>query len=294
MTEFDKVIHPGGVGKITASIHTTNFKGPITKSVTVTTNDPSATSKTVLQVKADIHVPIDVQPSESVQFDGRYDALVPAHLKVVATDGTPFDVTSMEIQPPEQAALFKAVIAPAGEDGAAPKASTATSASGAKAYDVTVTPSKDVPIGHPAATLMLKTSNVKMPEIPIHIYGTILGDVLVTPEQVVLELSTGAPEAQKTGHIAVSKKTAPPLKILGIDSSDPKLKTKLTTVKAGSDYTIDVTYDGAPAAGMTNAQMTIRTNDKRQGKIPVQVFVRGDQPNQTLTPQIIPMPAPTH
>ena len=55
MTEFDKVIHPGGVGKVTASVHTTNFKGEIVKSITVTTNDPT-NQHVSLQLKANVTV----------------------------------------------------------------------------------------------------------------------------------------------------------------------------------------------------------------------------------------------
>jgi len=36
VTEFDKVIPPGGVGKVTASLNTFPYKGPITQSVQVT------------------------------------------------------------------------------------------------------------------------------------------------------------------------------------------------------------------------------------------------------------------
>jgi hypothetical protein len=38
VTEFDKVIHPGGVGKVTASVNSEHLKGQVSKSVTVTTN----------------------------------------------------------------------------------------------------------------------------------------------------------------------------------------------------------------------------------------------------------------
>jgi len=53
VTEFDKVIPPGGVGKVTASLNTFPYKGPITKSVQVTTGDPGA-RPVVLLLKAEI------------------------------------------------------------------------------------------------------------------------------------------------------------------------------------------------------------------------------------------------
>ncbi len=65
MTEFDKVIPPGGEGKVKASFDTAHYKGPTSKSIQVITND-AAKSPVVLQLKAEIIPAIDVQPGESV------------------------------------------------------------------------------------------------------------------------------------------------------------------------------------------------------------------------------------
>src|SRR3954469_14602386 len=41
VADFDKVIKPGETGKVTAHVDTTNFAGPIAKTVTLETNDPT-------------------------------------------------------------------------------------------------------------------------------------------------------------------------------------------------------------------------------------------------------------
>ena len=41
VADFDKVVKPGETGKVTAHVDTTAFAGPIAKSVTLETNDPS-------------------------------------------------------------------------------------------------------------------------------------------------------------------------------------------------------------------------------------------------------------
>ena len=52
MTEFDKVIPPGGVGKVTASVDTSHYRGPIAKSIRVTTNP--ASDPISLELKAEV------------------------------------------------------------------------------------------------------------------------------------------------------------------------------------------------------------------------------------------------
>src|SRR6266566_6965571 len=47
VAEFDKVVKPGETGKVTAQVDTTAFSGPIAKTVTLETNDPSSPSSTL-------------------------------------------------------------------------------------------------------------------------------------------------------------------------------------------------------------------------------------------------------
>src|SRR5476651_2199479 len=51
VADFDKVIKPGQMGKVTAHVDTTNFNGPINKSVTIETNDLN-TPSSVLTLQA--------------------------------------------------------------------------------------------------------------------------------------------------------------------------------------------------------------------------------------------------
>jgi hypothetical protein len=50
---FDREIGPGEAGKIRASVETKNFSGPITKTVTVVSNDPER-PQLALTIKADV------------------------------------------------------------------------------------------------------------------------------------------------------------------------------------------------------------------------------------------------
>lgn len=62
VASFDKTIEPGKVGKITANVKTDAFRGPIAKSLSVTTNDPS-NSMLSLEVKANVVGSVEILPS---------------------------------------------------------------------------------------------------------------------------------------------------------------------------------------------------------------------------------------
>jgi len=59
---WDRQIQPGQTGKVPVQFNPFGFSGTLTKSVTVTCNDPVQPTQ-ILQFRADIWQPIDVQPS---------------------------------------------------------------------------------------------------------------------------------------------------------------------------------------------------------------------------------------
>jgi hypothetical protein len=63
VASFDPEIAPGGQGKVTATVKTEKFNGPIEKSVTVTTSDP-ANPTVVLKVKAKVVEGKDAAPRQ--------------------------------------------------------------------------------------------------------------------------------------------------------------------------------------------------------------------------------------
>jgi hypothetical protein len=70
VASFDEAIPPGKVGHVSVSLHTDNLKGAATKSVTVSTNDPT-TPQIVLSVRVDVVASIEVLPYEMMQLRSR-------------------------------------------------------------------------------------------------------------------------------------------------------------------------------------------------------------------------------
>lgn len=276
MTEFDKVIHPGGVGKVSAAMNTTTFKGPVAKSITVTTNDPAMRSFS-LQLKGTVLVPLDVLPNENVTFNGKSDALTAQVLTVSSTDKSVFDILS--VTPSDQA--FKTTVVAAPETGTAPKAKTGTVASGANRYQITITPAGAIPIGRLNATVTLKTTHPKASEQVIRLFGTITGDVDVMPPNVSLGTGASATPEAKVQHVLIRKAVGDPLKILGVTAADPQLATTLKTVKEGREYDLEVKYTGPPKTTAMSSKVTVTTNDARQPTLDIPVWGRADAPPRT-------------
>jgi len=67
VASFDGAIPPGQVGKVTAQVRTENYRGPVEKTVTVTSSDPARPS-VLLRVKANVVGSVVILPGQFLSF----------------------------------------------------------------------------------------------------------------------------------------------------------------------------------------------------------------------------------
>ena len=91
MASFDKAIPPGGVGKITLSVHTEGYQGNFRKSARVHGNDPKKKQIT-LTLMAFVKVPIYISPTY-VYFKGKEGESVTRMVQIKAGLDKPLTLT---------------------------------------------------------------------------------------------------------------------------------------------------------------------------------------------------------
>ena len=263
MTEFDKVIPPGGVGKITASLDTSHYRGPIAKSVQVTTNDPDK-KQFVLTLKAAIVSVIDVVPTDSPNLQVRLGEKIPVQKLTVSTsDHQAFDILSMEADPTVAVTIEPAPEVPSTVPKKRPRSGPI--GTGSNSYLVTITPkAAEAPVGRSVANVTLTTNRREAPTVPIHAFLLVLGPLQVNPQQLFVRPGPTAP----VQHVRITKlRGAGDLKILKVESSDPAFKTSATPVSKGHEYDLAVQYTGKPGRGTVKARITVKTNEPSQPSI---------------------------
>ncbi|MFQ5350132.1 MAG: DUF1573 domain-containing protein, partial [Thermoanaerobaculia bacterium] len=95
VAEFDRVIPPGGTGRVDTVVETDAFGGGIAKSVTVFTND-TENPKINLVVKAIIREPVVVRPGYARFMTVEGQPADPSVQTVSATDGSKIEVLSVD------------------------------------------------------------------------------------------------------------------------------------------------------------------------------------------------------
>jgi len=96
VADFDKVIKPGETGKVTAHVDTAAFAGPIAKTVTLETNDPT-TPTSQLTIHAIVKPYVEAFPAGFVRFNllqGDVDAQT---VVLYSEEDEPFQVTKVEV-----------------------------------------------------------------------------------------------------------------------------------------------------------------------------------------------------
>jgi hypothetical protein len=257
------------VGKVTASLETSHYKGPITKNVKVTTSD-SRQRPIVLTLKVDVVNVIDVMPTDAPRLQGKVGELKPVDLTVSAVDGQPFDVLRVEtdgalavsVQPAPGASL------PPVTGRKKKPAKDAPLATGSSRYLATLTPTENATVGRSLSIVTLITNHPKAERIPLRATLLIAGPLIVSPERLFVR-------SNATAHVRHVKVVKPeggePLRILGAESSDPDFTASVTSVRDGREYDVAITYRGKPARGAVNVRITVKTNEPKQSAIVIPV-----------------------
>jgi len=251
------------VGKVTASLDTSHYKGHVAKTVTVTTDEPGA-HPVVLQLAADVVTVVDVLPGEVTFLRGTAGEPLHADVTVAATSGEAFDVLTVDADPSVHATVTPA--APVAHRGTPKKPRPV--ATGASRYTISVKPTEKAPIGQSMAKVMLTTTLAKAEKVPISVALSLTGPVQVVPVRLLVQ------PAAPVLHARISRRDGPKLRILGIESSDPDFSVTQTTVAAGREYDLAVRYTGKPGRGPVDARITVRTNEPRQAAVVIPVSGR--------------------
>ena len=228
VADYDEVIAPGASGKVHAVLDTTSFAGPISKGITVLTDDPENPQLT-LTVKALVEPLVFVKPGyarfiqpqlsepgtvEQLIFTRSFDALE----VVDVTSPYPFLTT---------------VARPA-------KADEVDSNGSGKQWVVTFTVDYEkAPVGALGDYVVVKTNHPEQTEVPIPVSGFVRPMVVVTPQDLdfgKIQVSGESAQAQ----LVVKNYGREDIEISFKDSTVPGVRVNVDSVEAGREYTLEV------------------------------------------------------
>lgn len=108
VADFDEVIAPGQTGRIHAEVDTTDFYGPISKSIAVFTND-TENAKLQLVVRAKVMAYLNADPSYARFLYVQQEPTQPVSQLIWAEDSFPLEVLDVQVNPDEPSRRAKKV-----------------------------------------------------------------------------------------------------------------------------------------------------------------------------------------
>lgn len=255
VAEFDKVIKPGETGKVATHIDTTQFSGPISKYVTLQTDDPN-TPSSQLTVHAVVKPYVDASPAGFARFQMLQGETQTATIKLFSEEEAPFEITKVEV-PGDWVKVNYSKITDEAER-------VQTGRPGQNQFKVDITAGgKTAPIGPLAHKVKIYTNSKYQPEFQVSIIGVVRPTYSVNPTVLNFgEVAPGDTAAVRTVVLVSNDKKAPgDFKVTKVESSAPKaFAANVKPTDKPGEYEVEVKV-GNGATGPIDGSLKIYTSD---------------------------------
>jgi hypothetical protein len=257
VADFDKVIKPGQTGKVTAHVDTAAFAGPIAKSVTLETNDPT-TPTSQLTIHAVVKPYVEAFPAGFVRFNLLQGEADSQTVTLYSEEDEPFQVTKVEVPGDWVKATFDKVTNDAEK---APNVGRP----GQDQYKVKITVGgPDAKIGPLADKVHIITNSKHQPDYYISISGVVRPTFRVEPSALNFGEVTPVDVAATRMVLLHSNNLKTPESFV-VSKAESNVPAVVTSVKPGAnkgeyEVTLQIAKDAKP--GDVDGTVTIYTNDK--------------------------------
>jgi len=255
IAEFDRTIAPGGSGEVRAVVTTESLDGPVAKSVTLYTNDPT-NPRLDLVVKANIRVHVDATPSYArfIQVLGEESQTVTMvlssgsyrNLKVSRIESPyPFlDVRYREAEPQER--LVE-------RDG--------------RQWAIVVSLPSDAPVGPLADYLRVHTNHPQQKVLQLPVHGFVQPALSVTPS--VADVGRQNLAKPYTVTFEIKNQGTPEISVDQVTTTVSGARTKIEMKEDGRLYKVLVTLPTSMPKGEFSDVVRIRTSSATQPELEI-------------------------
>jgi hypothetical protein len=265
VAEFDKVVKPGETGRVSAQVDTTAFAGPIAKTVTLETNDPTTPTAT-LTLHAIVKPYVEAYPAGFVRYTLLQGDAETQSLTLYSEEDEPFEITKVET-PGDYVKVTYAKIENEAERAQGGRA-------GQNQYKVNITVGgPDIKLGPLGEKIHIYTNSKHQPEYPVSISGVVRPPFRVEPTMMNFgEVSANDVAASRAIVVRSNDlKTPERFQVTKVESSNPAVTA---AVKPGANKgEFEVTLQVAKSAkpGDLDGTVKIYTNDQVNPVISVPV-----------------------
>ncbi len=257
VASYDEVIGAGKSGSIQAELDTSEFRGPIAKSIRVFTND-AGNPELTLVIKADVRAQVDVSPGyarfvviQGESYGTRKQILWSAEfprLEVIRVSS-----------PYEWVAVSQRKLAPGDSDYR----------EGVNRWQVDVTLTDEAPIGPMADYIRVATNHPRQKMVRIPISGIVRPILAVTPQVADFGRRDSGEAHQAT--LEVKNLGATAVEVESAASDVAGLEARVEPVEAGRLFNLVLTLAPGMDKGRFRGKVTLKTSSPKQPIVEIDV-----------------------
>lgn len=250
VAKYDARIAPGATGKVHAAVDTSDFSGPIAKTITVLSNDP-ATPRLTLTIKADVQPQVELYPGFARFNFVQSQEATSARQWVWASNHPGFEILSVQSPYKFVTASFRKAKPDELHDGESAKANP-------NQWLVETTIQPDAEIGALREFLVVKTNHPKQKELRIPVTGFVRPVMSVTP--YVADL--GAVQLSEPGKdfsLILTNFGKEPVQITRVSTPVAGVEATVKTLEAGKRFEIKLVLSPGMAKGAIDSTLKIET-----------------------------------
>jgi hypothetical protein len=238
-------VAPGEESDIAVSFDTRFDKGPATRTITVSTNDPKA-QQIVLTLKGDVKLQVDAAPAQVAFGDVKRGTEQTRQVLLTDLVADHAGHADFKVDSATNASPNIKVEAGARNDGKPGAA-------------LTVTLLKTMPLGPFDDTIKVATSRAP---VDITVFGTVQGDITVKPAQVSFGIVPHHQGMLRMVRLVNAGTRA--MRVTGISSSNASVSATVEPITPGKEYRVTLALRPNTPDGALRGQLAITTDDPEQ------------------------------
>lgn len=266
--QWTRQVEPGKTGIIPLQFNSANFNGAVTKTATVTCNDPTQQS-IILQLKATIWRPIEVTPQFAILNLTTEAPSNSTIVRIVNNLDTPLTLSDVESKNPAFAAEVKTVT-----EG--------------KEYQLVVRTVPPFPTANVQGQVTVKTSSTNMPLVSVTAWANLQQTVMAMPAQVSLPAGPLANSLTQTVWVRNNSSNNISLSEAAVNAKGADVQLK--DFQPGRYFSLTLTFPAGFQVGATEkVELSVKTSHPQYPVIKIPVI----QP-QAVQPAVPfgPLPPP--
>lgn len=239
---WDRRVEPGKTGKIPIEFRPKGFSGTVSKSITVTCNDPLRNTH-IIQVQATVWKPIDVTPAY-VFFVGVEGEVTndTRSVRIVSNLEEPITLAPPESNNPNFKPALKTV-----KPG--------------KEFELQIAYASGGTSGPPQGIVSLKTSTTNMPLLTLQVHANAQPALTAMPGFIRLPPGPLTPNYRQP--VTIRNNSSTPVKLSEASVSAEGVTVQMTEVQPGKLFTLNLNFPTNLQASAKPLELTVKTTHPR-------------------------------